>query len=295
MLANVRKLLIAKLWAHFNTSIPQMNDILKDQAPVLDHFAIIDLPSQHSGIPVLQNIFSCLGFIQQGSGYLPDKVNDFIWMMPEDNPSKLATESLPQVVLADFRLNLLSNQAQRILEKFTNNIEPFDFELLDQYLLKLPGTTNNIVDMVYDYINSLPQTLPTFAEYNYIKNENQLIAWAILFGRKINHFGISVHLLENAKNLQSFNQYLSTVGVELNAQGGEIKGSQLVGIEQSSSFGRKLPLLLDGEEIEVRDSFLEFVWRYSIKQSPTLWLDYFTGFIPYNANTVIESLYEMAS
>jgi Domain of unknown function (DUF1338) len=295
MLAHVRKLLIEKLWANFATSIPNYSNLLNCQDPVLDHLAIIDLPSHYSGIPVLQKIFDALGFVQQGSGYLPDKVNDFIWMMPEDNPAKLAKASMPQVVLADFRLNLLSPNAQRILEKFTTDIAPFDFELLDQYLLKLPKSTNNIVDMVYDYINSRPQTLPTMAEYNYIKNENQLIAWALLFGRKINHFGISVHHLANVKNLQSFNQYLSKAGVELNAQGGEIKGSQSVGIEQASSFGRKLTVVLDGGKIEARDCFLEFVWRYPTKQKPSLWSDYFTGFIPYNANSVIESLYDIAS
>ena len=294
MLATVRQLLIEKLWVKFITSIPNAAEILRDRQPVLDHLAIIDLPSQHSGIPVLQRIFAALGFVPKGSGYLPEKTNDFIWMMPEDNTHKLATESLPQIVLADFRSNLLTQKTQQILDKFTSSMALFDFNLFEQYLQHLPNTTENIVNMVFDYLNWQPVVLPTLAEYNYVKHENQLIAWVMLFGRKINHFGLSIHHLEGEQNLLAFNKNIHAIGIALNAQGGEIKGSKQYGIEQSSTLGKNISITLDKASIEVRDSFLEFVWRYPIKPNPRLWSDYFTGFIPYNANSVIESVYDLA-
>jgi hypothetical protein len=247
----------------------------------------------------LKQIFSRIGFVLQGSGYLPDKVNDFIWMMPRENIEKMAKDSLPQVVLADFRINLLSLEAQKIIQKVVCNMTPFDFELFDEYLVELQkgnaGSINSIVDMVYDYINLPPQIFPTLAEYNYIKHENPLIAWTMLLGRKVNHFGVSLHLKDDVQNLQSYIHNLNLkYQVELNNLGGVIKGSRSLGIEQSSTVGEKLMVTLDGQNVEVRDCFLEFVWRFSAKENPMLWSDYFTGFIPYNANSVIESLYDTA-
>ena len=45
-------------------------------------------------------------------------------------------------------------------------------------------------------------------EYEIAKKENELVAWVLIFGKKINHFGISVHLLNGFNNLEEFNDSL---------------------------------------------------------------------------------------
>ncbi len=104
MKARIRHRLVRMLYDSYKHTIPFRTKLLSNHNIHLDHFAIIDLPSENSGIHYLQNIFSKLGFIPKGSGYLPSKQNSFIWMREEGFNEKLAKETIAQAVIADFKL-----------------------------------------------------------------------------------------------------------------------------------------------------------------------------------------------
>ena len=76
----VRQQLFAHLWQGYVGSVPYFKNIFGREKVILDHLAIIDLPSKSSGIPYLKKLFSLLDMHQRGSGYLPEKKNDFIWV-----------------------------------------------------------------------------------------------------------------------------------------------------------------------------------------------------------------------
>src|SRR5438105_4799589 len=101
MLKQVRRAIVRQLWDHYHHTTPQIQMIeqrlLAKGIPelLLDHFAIIDLPGPHTGIPVLKNIFSALGFAEQGHDYLPEKQNDFLWMTEVDSVGSQAQDVLP--------------------------------------------------------------------------------------------------------------------------------------------------------------------------------------------------------
>jgi hypothetical protein len=291
MLYDIQKLLTQKLWDGYLKNVPKLSKIFGDLNPVLDHYAIIDLSSKHSGISHLTKIFELLGFIKRGEGYLPDKQNDFIWLTAHKTIENKPELALPQVVLADFRNDEFTIKTRMIVEKYTKYEENFLNTNVLEPLLK-PRCEEIIVDKVARYLNIRPWPQPTLKEYMQVKEENPLLAWVLLFGRKVNHFGIGVYAMEKYNNLEEFNKYISTLPeIHLNHEGGAIKGHPSLGIEQSSTLGESILINFDGKLVEVNDSFMEFVWRHPIKSSPIIMEDYYLDFIPANANKVVESLY----
>lgn len=264
------------------------------QKPALDHFAIIDLTSGNSGIEALEAVFKCVGFSRVGAGYLPTKQNDFIWMTTDKSVKSAPNDALPQVVLADFRYEELSQDVQKILKKYSSYIKPINYEELQGVVSKAMADEND-VEAAVDYIEQIlirkdwPD--PTLEEYLIVQKENPLIAWVLLFGRKVNHFGFGIYTIPDYKSLESFTHRLQKdLRLSINIQNGMIKGSPAMGIEQSSTMGDKIYANLGGKVIEVNDSFMEFVWRYPVRSRPKALGDYYHGFIPENANNVIESL-----
>lgn len=287
---NIREILVQKLWDGFRTSVPEYEGYMSSK-PVLDHMAIIDVTSENSNRLVLEKILSKIGFQNSGNGYLPEKFNDFLWMRAEDAHTYKVTEALPQLVFADFRIEGHSKKVQDIIAKYVVHQQPFDFERLDE-LLK----TNDheaVANHIYNFICQRPWSTPTVEDYLAVKDENQLLSWALLFGKKVNHFGVNISVENKYNSLQDFNTYLKGTNlVQINNIDGEVKGTRDTGIQQSSTVGKPVKYTLADGEIEVTDSFMEFVWRYPVNENPVMWNDYFTGFVAQNANRVIESLYD---
>lgn len=295
---NIRacQLIIQSLWNNYEKSIPYIGQLFNDQSFTLDHLAIIDLPSQSSGIPHLKKIFGELGFLQKGSGYLPEKQNDFLWMAFEGVEKQKAEYSTPQTVIADFRLDELSATTREVIHKYLRHIKAFDYTGFAQLAKDAhhgnKTAQSRLAKAAVQELWSRPWSLPTTKDYLLVKEENQLLAWVLLHGRKVNHFGVSIHLNNRYKSLKNFNKdIIGSRFVKLNNFAGEIKGNKDCGIEQSSTLGREeLTPTADGE-VMANNSFIEFVWRFPLNDNPIYWGDYYSGFIPKNANNVIESIY----
>lgn len=296
MLSALRSDIIKLLWSEYKTHIGYLNNLPNGSKLKLDHFAIIDFNSSTSGIGTLSKIFEMLGFHIAGKGYLPEKINDFIWMREPDFLSQEIEVSLPQIVLADFRTNLLSDETQTIIGKYSNNIPEFDFASLEEMLNSLENGDkakyDDILKLIFNYVNSRPWPAPTTEDYNKIKEEHELIAWVLLMGRRVNHFGIQINDYTNFDNLENFvEHYKQSNSSKINAINGEIKGGARDGIAQASSIGNEISVKTADGSVITHDSFLEFVWRYknSDKDAKTN-SDQYSEFVAKNANYVIESL-----
>jgi len=298
MLKTLRQQIIGKLWGQHYRHTPQLQLIahaLQQKNIValpLDHFAIIDLPSPHSGRHLLKQLFSMIGYSVQGQDYLPDKQNDFSWMMENDSPQSIATEVLPQVVVADFRLAEMPDEIQKIINKYTRQTAPAPLKAIQASILN--NDIEKVIELFCAYLQGRDWSLPTVKEFYAVQEFNQLLAWVLIFGRKPNHFTLSIHLLNEFTNIAHFNQFIETdVGLALSHEGGVIKGGEKAGIAQSSTIDILQKVTLADGEIELPLGFVEFVYRYPVHAStePRLWSDYFTGFVANHANRVIESLY----
>lgn len=304
LLKKVRQALTQHLWGHYKDTVPHFKMIeaalqkRKDNIVVLDHFAIIDLPGKYTGIPNLNQIFSALGYIVQGLDYLPEKQNDFLWMVEVDAVTQSAIETLPQIVVADFRLHELPQTVKKIIEKYTQEISQSPLSEIQRLSSKTylgdVAAAEQLLALLINYFSTRQWSLPTVTDFKTVQEANELLAWVLLFGHVPNHFTISAHLLNSFNSLQSFMHFVAEdLGLPLNMQDGIIKGTPALGIEQSATLGAPIEIKLADGSLFLPGPFIEFVWRFPIfDKKPVNWGDYYTGFIAQNANRVIESLYD---
>lgn len=304
MLKKVRKTIVNKLWETYKNSTMQMK-LIEEQLTLqgihqlfLDHFAIIDLPGPNTGIPQLKQIFSAIGYVERGKDYLPEKQNDFLWMSESDCMDVSALDALPQVVVADFRIDELPLEIKKIVLKYSQKAKPFPFDKLGQLSQeaerKNGEASQTLTQLILNYLTQREWDLPSMSEFHTVHEFNELLAWVLVFGRRPNHFTLAIHLMDYFTSHEAFHDFIANeVQIPLYEKG-VIKGGKEKGISQSSTQGKPEAMqLLDGQ-IHVPTSFVEFVWRYPKTNEcnyPPLWNDFFTGFIATHANRVIESLY----
>jgi hypothetical protein len=305
MLTQVKQKVIEHLWYNYVAKLPivlriqsalqkQYNETLR-----LDHFALIDLPGPYTGIRPLSELFSLLEFEIRGQDYLVEKQNEFVWLAQRAVETQNIKDALPQVVLADFRREALEPQLRKIIDKYAAHATPLDLKSLrywkKQVLAHNKTASAELLNLILHYLSGRDWPLPTVSEFEIVKKSNELLAWVLVMGRQVNHFGWAIHLSENFANLQAFNQFISeTLDIPLHKKGGSIKGNVKQGIEQSSTAAASKTISVADGTITVSEQFIEFVWRHSLLAStevPHLWKDYFTGFIADNADRVVESLY----
>ncbi|MBX3708578.1 MAG: DUF1338 domain-containing protein [Gammaproteobacteria bacterium] len=305
MLKQLRQIIVQNLWETYRVTCPDMQHIEKAfkkkgiHHHVLDHFAIIDLPGPNTGIPPLSQIFSTIGYCEQGKDYLADKQNDFLWMAESDCMELPLCEVLPQVVVADFRFDEMPLEIRTIIEKYSVQAKPSPIQAIRALSQRIAsGDANAMVqcsEMILHYLSGRDWPLPTTKEFYAIQDFNELLAWVLVFGRRPNHFTLSIHLLSDFTSLSDFHHFIEKEAcLSLNQENGTIKGGKHVGIAQGSTSGMPQIVKLSDGEIKIPTGFIEFVWRYPNHptcQNPTLWNEYFTGFIAQHADSVIESLY----
>jgi len=306
-LTEIRNKLIQNLWTRYKTSFPAINEIEAalwrrgQEKIILDHFAIIDLPGKNSGIPVLSQLFSWLGYVLQGNDYLPEKQNDFAWMAQSNAHTQPADQVLPQIVVADFRLHELPPDVAAIIEKYSAQIpNTLTDEMRRLIAAAESGNTANtaaadqLLAQMTQIFSGRTWPLPTVAEFNRVHACNELLAWALVFGRIPNHFTLCGHLLTAFASLEELLAFMvEELKLELNEAGGKIKGHEREGLRQGSTKGQMMEVKLADGHCCIPGQFVEFIWRYpkEDKKKAILWGEYYTGFIPQNANRVIESVY----
>ena len=308
MLKQLRQRFVNQLWNEYYSNSMQIQRIdlglkqLGVNTLLLDHLAVIDLPGPHTGIPVLSKVFTALGFISQGSDYLASKQNDFTWMCEANCFDEPAIDVLPQIVIADFRLDELPPAIRNIILKYSQQVHAARYQQIEKLILDLNVSQNQsqttaLISYLMQYFSGRDWPLPTKKEFETVHEFNELLAWVLVFGRRPNHFSLSIHLLNHFANLSQFNLFIEkNLNLSLNDEGGVIKGKQEIGIAQSSTFGIEKNISLADGNVNLRTEFVEFVWRYPLNSSnlnsnKMRWKDFFTGFVGQNANYVIESLY----
>ncbi len=185
---------------------------------------------------------------------------------------------------------------RNIVEKYAAFTKPIDKAKFDYYEEQIDkendALSDDITRFLYGHLICKAWPAITLDEYNDVFKENELIAWVLAFGRVIDHFEVSVYLIDKFKSLAEFNENIIQENiVKLNSVPAIIKGGEHCGIAQSSTHGLPVKIKLHDAEVSTHNSFLEFVWRYSKVKVPKLAGDFYLDFIPQNANYVIESLY----
>ena len=104
------------------------------------------------------------------------------------------------------------------------------------------------------------------------------------FGFRANHFTVLVNALATFDGLESFNAYLKQAGYQLNASGGEIKGSPEVCLEQSSTLADQVSVDFSDSVQTIPGCYYEFARRYPLPDGSL-----FGGFVARSADKIFES------
>ncbi len=123
-----------------------------------------------------------------------------------------------------------------------------------------------------------------YASYQDLLAESQYAAWLAAFGFRANHFTVAVHEMKTVSSLAQLNDVLLAEGFVLNAQGGLIKGSPEVGLEQSSTMADDVEVEFADGRFSIPSCYYEFAFRHRLADG-----ELYQGFVADSARHLFES------
>ena len=221
--------------------------LVKDQTAIEnDHIAFRTMGVPQLGLRSLERIFVHYGYQKRAPYFFQSKKLDAFWYAPPG-------PQYPRIFVSELRVSDLSEQAQRIIHSYTDEVQhdPVDDLDLDD---------GEAVDR---FLHSGLWRLPSWEDYSRLLEESEYAAWVIYNRYYLNHFTISVHNLPPPNDsVEDFNIFLEGLGVKLNDAGGKIKVSPDGLLLQSSTVAQMVEAEFSGGERHwIAGSYVEFAER----------------------------------
>jgi Domain of unknown function (DUF1338) len=215
-----------------------------------DHIAFRTMGVPKLGIQSLEKIFLHCGYQRRDAYHFEGKKLDAFWYSP---PEPIH----PRIFISELRVQDLSEEAQRIILSYTQEVAVDPVTELDL----------NDGHQVDHFLHRPLWRTPTWSDYQRLLEESEYAAWVIYNRYYLNHFTISVHNLPAPWNtIDRFNEFAEAAGVQLNNSGGKIKTSPDGLLIQSSSVAQLVDAEFAGEngktEVHtIAGSYVEFAER----------------------------------
>lgn len=211
-----------------------------------DHIAFRTLGVPNLGIASFEKIFLAYGYQKRDYFHFEGKKLNAYWYAPP-------APNFPRIFLSELRVQDLSDEAQRIIAKYTGSIEKDPVDLIDLQ----DGTA------VDAFLHSPLWEAPTLADYQTLQQESEYAAWVIYNRYYLNHYTISVHnLLNGYDDIYKYVEFLESIGIKLNDSGGKVKVSPDGGLLQTSTVAQMLEAeFAEGEKHIISGSYVEFAER----------------------------------
>ncbi|MDL1913298.1 MAG: DUF1338 domain-containing protein [Bergeyella sp.] len=249
---------------------------------VNDHIAFRTLGVPHLGISSFEKIFLHHGYRKRDNYLFEKKKLNAYWYSP---PSP----EYPRVFVSELLVDHLSEAAQRLIKNYTQNItiDPVDALNLDNG------------EEIGNFFHQPLWKLPAKQDYETLLKESEYAAWVIYNRYYLNHYTVSVSELKSGYNrLEEFNDFVESLGIRLNTEGGKIKVSKDGLLRQSSSVAEMREAVFEnGEKMEIAGSYVEFAERLVLPQYASIPAEKLTsmhrreGFETGNADKIFESTY----
>lgn len=230
----------------------------QDVPIINDHIALRTFKHDKVCKEKLASHFEALGYESKGNYYFAKKHLDA-------NHFEHPTDEAPKVFISELDIGKLSDKAQNILLNCIEQIED-DAHSAHNFLWSGRHWTINVKD------------------YEVLLSESEYAAWMYVWGFRANHFTVSINHLKNYTTILDVNQALKDAGFELNASGGEVKGSAEQLLEQSSTLGDMQDIQFDDGSKTLPSCFYEFAIRYPHDNG-----ELFSGFIEGSADKIFDS------
>jgi Domain of unknown function (DUF1338) len=221
-----------------------------------DHIAFRTMGVPQLGMKSFEKIFLHYGYEKRDSYFFAAKKLDAFWYSPP-SPQYSSTQ-YPRIFVSELRVNDLSDEAQRIIKSYTDEVKRDPVDAID---LDDPK-------QVDEFLHKALWRLPTWADYQRLASESEYAAWVIYNRYYLNHFTVSVHNLPvGYDTIATFNNFLEQHGFKLNDSGGKIKKSPDGLLLQSSTVAEMIEAEFAGRETHsISGSYVEFAERLVLPQ-----------------------------
>lgn len=255
----------SRLWDEYIKITPQAEAIQKlflgyNSEIINDHVAFRTFDIAPLNIDTLEPIITGLGYQLSGHYQFPEKR-----LLARSYVS--AEQSNPRFFISELVTHSLTEQSQEIIRSLCRQVNPDNISSPEIFL------------------RGRLWKRPTWEQYQTLLNESDYAAWLSSMGLRANHFTISINHLDYPDSLIVANDLLKQAGFELNDNGGEIKGSAEVCLEQSSTKADKMSVeFADGDRHQIATCYYEFAKRYKDSEG-----NLFQGFVAASADKIFES------
>ncbi len=256
--------LFEHLWQDYTTrlcpSALKVQKLLTHQQgePINDHIALRTFSGSKLGLEQLAKHFVELGYYQAGEYHFEaKKLYAHHYQHPEAD--------YPKVFISELNLAACSETLRDIVNKLTHDIP-------SQY-----------TDDVRFLFQGRPWRISK-QDYAELSKESEYAAWVAAHGFGANHFTISVNALPGFADLEQVNDFLVWHHFELNHSGGDIKGSEAVGLQQSSTIADQVSVACSDGELCIPGGFYEFAKRFPLADGVL-----YQGFVEASADKIFES------
>lgn len=261
-MSNLQNLLDA-MWADYTKLNPQAQKIVdliekRGDKVVNDHIALRTFNLPKVSVDVIAKPFIELGYKEAGDYHFEEKK---LYAKHYEHPN----EEMPKIFISEL-----------LVEEFSEDFQNTVKELIDSLDDKLIASQ----DFTY---KGRPWKLSS-ATYEALKKESDYGAWLAAIGFRPNHFTLYINKLKTIHSVKEMNDFLKENGFKLNTSGGEIKGSEAVLLEQSSTLADSVEVEFTDKKMVIPSCYFEFAKRYPLKNGKL-----YQGFVATSADKIFES------
>ena len=254
--------LFSKIWQQYLSVTPsakKIHQLLGNGNDVInDHVAYRTFNHPKISLAQLAKGLLALGYTECGQ-------YDFSAKKLDAKHFEHTDSTMPKVFISELRVEEFSSEVQDIIAGL---------------IAQLPDDVSDRADFLYSgrlwEISS--------KDYDTLLNVSEYAAWLAAWGYRANHFTVSINHLANYDDIEVVNTTLKEAGYALNTNGGEIKGDEVVKLEQSSTLADKAPVDFSDKTIEIPSCFYEFAKRYPLASG-----ELYTGFVAASADKIFDS------
>lgn len=251
-----------KMWKDYTELNPNVLNVFKvftdrNETVVNDHVAFRTYNDPRIGLKHYSQFFLKNGYSKKGEYHFKVK-KLYAEHFEHSDPLK------PKIFISELLTEQLSDTAQKIIRHL---ISQMDFSKTNADDFCISGRPWNV----------------SYEEYQTLLNESEYAAWMAAFGFRVNHFTVLVNELKTFHNLIEVNTAIKTAGLPLNTSGGEIKGSEAIGLAQSSTLATPVSVSFSDGVFKIPGCYYEFAHRFPVNGK------LYNGFVEQSADKIFES------
>jgi hypothetical protein len=250
------------MWQDYTTLNPSVVKVYKvftdaGEDIINDHVAFRTFNHPEIGLKAMSQAFLKNGYEMKGEYHFKVKK---LYAQHFEHPD----QNQPKVFISELLTEQMSPETRKTIQGL---ISQMDLSLAKKDGFCISGRPWNV----------------SHATYQKLLEESEYAAWMSAFGFRVNHFTVLVNRLKKFKNLTEVNEAIRGAGFRLNSSGGEIKGTEAIGLMQSSTMAEPISVQFSDGSFNIPGCYYEFAQRFPVNGK------LYNGFVEQSADKIFES------